>query len=196
MRDEGHSSQKHFDKLSATHLPNDKLPTTNYPLPTTHYPLPTTHYQPPTTNYQLFIIGPDEGGEQARLEKIIQKYNLEDKVTFVGQLDGKEKNQFISSCDLFLFLSRGEGLPMTILEVAALGVPSLLSKECYIPEIAAEDGGYEVNKEEFDKNAKLILKHFQDENKKKQMKKNIQKVVQEKFGLDIIVEKILELYNS
>ena len=147
-------------------------------------------------NFHFFIIGPDEGGEKARLEKLIKKYQFEKKITFVGQLDGELKKQFIKSCDLYIFLSKGEGLPMTILEVSGLGIPSMLSKECNVPEIAKANGGYEVDKEDYYTNAKLVEEHFKNEKKIKTMQKNAQKVIQDKFELDVVVKKILELYKK
>ncbi len=145
--------------------------------------------------YNLFIIGPDEGGEKNRLLKLIKKLKLEKKTIFTGQLEGSEKNQFVKSCDLSLFFSKGEGLPMTALEVATLGIPSMLSKECRVPEIALGNGGYEVEKNDYENNAKLIEKHFEDEAKIETMKKNAQVVIKNKFELDVIVEKMLELYH-
>lgn len=150
----------------------------------------------PSFKYHFFIIGPDERGEKAYLQKLISKYNLIENITFTGQLEGEEKKQFIASCDLSLFLSRGEGLPMTILEIAALGIPNILSRECYVPEIAKSGGGYEVEKENYAENAQLIHQHFQNELKIHQMQTNAQTVIKEKFELDVIVEKMLELYRN
>ncbi len=91
--------------------------------------------------FTFLVIGPDEG-ETARLRRRAEALGLAGRVVFAGILDGEEKLRVMRSCDLFLFTSRDEGLPMTVLEVAALGRPQVLSRECNVPEVEEYGAGY------------------------------------------------------
>jgi glycosyltransferase involved in cell wall biosynthesis len=91
--------------------------------------------------FTFLIIGPDDG-EKKNLEKQIQDLGLQDNVIFAGILSGVEKLETIKSCDMFLLTSRSEGLPISVLEVAALGVPQVISDNCNVPELKIYDAGF------------------------------------------------------
>ncbi|MFA6082421.1 MAG: glycosyltransferase [Patescibacteria group bacterium] len=88
----------------------------------------------PGMNVVFLIIGPDEG-EKANLDKLALELKISDNVIYTGLLSGKEKLSVVKSSDLFLLMSRSEGIPMTVLEASALGVPVVCSKDCNLPEI-------------------------------------------------------------
>lgn len=145
-------------------------------------------------DFTYLIIGPDEG-EKNNLEKKIKKLNLEKNVIFIGILEGNEKLETIKSCDLFLFTSRSEGLPMTILEVAALGIPQIISENCNVPEIEKFDAGKVFslkNKEKITNSLNDILNN----NKiLKKMSENAKDLSRIKFDLKKVCYKIEETYK-
>lgn len=76
-------------------------------------------------NIHLTIIG--EGPYKERVVKLINEYNLEDQVTFLGFLFNT--NEYIAAADYFILPSRWEGLPNVALESLVLGTPVLTFKE-------------------------------------------------------------------
>ncbi|MDP3970729.1 MAG: glycosyltransferase [bacterium] len=146
--------------------------------------------------FHFFIIGPNEGDEQQRLENIIKEDNLEKFVTFVGLLSGMEKKQFIKSCDSFLMLSRSEGLPISILEAAAVGLPTMISYECHVPELAVLNAGYEVDKIDYVNNAKILKNFFDSSDISDNMRMQARAVVADKFSVPKMVTKIKSLYQD
>ncbi len=147
-------------------------------------------------DFHFFIIGPDEGRERKRLEKLTSQYRLHDHVTFVGALYGMEKYSFIASCDLMILLSRGEGLPVTVLEAATLGIPSILSKQCHVPEIAQEGGGYEVDKEKYKENAQIIEDCLREPKLFDRMGVNAKIAVKKNFSLRRTTSKFISVYKT
>jgi glycosyltransferase involved in cell wall biosynthesis len=146
-------------------------------------------------DFTYLIIGPDEG-EKNNLEKKIKKLNLEKNVLFTGILEGDEKLETIKSCNLFLFTSRSEGLPMTILEIATLGIPQIISENCNVPEIENFGAGkvFVLNHEKaIAENLLTLLK-----NKKQQleMSKNAIKMIKERFELNKICDRIEDVYKN
>ncbi|MCG2689802.1 glycosyltransferase, partial [Candidatus Parcubacteria bacterium] len=66
----------------------------------------------PAPNYQLIVIG--DGPERKNLEKIIQKYHLEEKVKLLGKI--KNASQYLKAFDIFCLPSVKEGFPFALLE--------------------------------------------------------------------------------
>lgn len=78
-------------------------------------------------NAKLWFLG--NGDERAEVEQIVKDLNLDDDVKFWGGQFGGDKFNLLANMDVFLHTSRYEGMPTAVLEAAALGLPSLVSKE-------------------------------------------------------------------
>lgn len=84
--------------------------------------------------WDLLIAGWDEGDYQKALMQQVSDLGLQDSVVFVGPKFGNEKDQLLRSVDAFILPSFSEGLPMSILEAWAYGLPVIMSQFCNIPE--------------------------------------------------------------
>jgi poly(glycerol-phosphate) alpha-glucosyltransferase len=99
--------------------------------------------------WQLLIAGWDDGGHLERLKKQAsefglrwrdlsqQTFNLDTPtfdICFLGPKFGEEKHQLLQSVDGFILPSFSEGLPMSVLEAWAYGLPVIMTEFCNIPE--------------------------------------------------------------
>lgn len=84
---------------------------------------------------KLIIIG--DGLLRSNLENLIRELRLDDKIFLTGYLGNA--GQYLKAFDLFVLPSRKEGLPYTLLEVAAAGVPIVATSVGGVPEII-QDG--------------------------------------------------------
>lgn len=64
---------------------------------------------------KLVIAGPDDGSEK-ELKKLSKKLEIDNDVDFVGLVEGKEKENLLQECNIFLLPSKNEGLSMAQLE--------------------------------------------------------------------------------
>lgn len=79
---------------------------------------------------KLVLVGTGDG--QVNIKQKVKEYNLEDNVLFLGNRNDVDK--VLQCMDVFLFPSLYEGLPLSILEAQAAGLPCIISnnvpKEC------------------------------------------------------------------
>lgn len=79
-----------------------------------------------------FVAGGD--GEIEKAKALVLEYGLQDKVKFVGWVRNIQKLELLGSSSIFLLPSYNEGMPMSVLEAMAAGVPIVSTKIGGIPE--------------------------------------------------------------
>jgi poly(glycerol-phosphate) alpha-glucosyltransferase len=65
-------------------------------------------------------------------------------VVFFGSAFGKEKEALLRSAEAFILPSFSEGLPMSVLEAWAYGLPVVMTPECNLPEGFASGAALEI----------------------------------------------------
>jgi len=72
-------------------------------------------------DFHLQIVG--EGPIRPQLERLAKKKDMEDKVEFVGAVNYERLRELYQEADVFVLPSLAEGMPCTILEAMACGLP-------------------------------------------------------------------------
>ena len=103
----------------------------------------------------LILVGDGEGRKE--IENKVKKQGLQDNVLFMGVR--KDVPELLQAMDVFVFPSLYEGLPVTMIEEQAAGVPAVISdrvsEECIITEGLVKVEGLENTPEQW---AEEILK--------------------------------------
>ncbi|MBE2179886.1 MAG: glycosyltransferase [Chthoniobacterales bacterium] len=94
-------------------------------------------------DWELLIVGPDEGGYRAKVERMISETGGGDACRICGTVAGAEKHALLRTADMFVLPSYSEGFPMAVLEAAAHRVPAVQTSECNFPELTAAGGAWE-----------------------------------------------------
>jgi glycosyltransferase involved in cell wall biosynthesis len=89
------------------------------------------------TPAKLLIVG--DGEERKNLEKQVVELHLEEFVTFVGKVQNSEVPNLMNASDIFVLPSLSEGLPTTILEAMAAGLPIITTNVRGLPEIVKDN---------------------------------------------------------
>lgn len=84
-------------------------------------------------DWRLVIAGWDEEGHRARLERQVRELGLGPCVQFVGPQIADERCATYAGVDALVLPSHSEGLPMSVLEGWAHGLPVLLTPGCNLP---------------------------------------------------------------
>ena len=97
-----------------------------------------------SSGWHLAVVGPDYRGDEARLRALIDGIEGGERVHIVGSLRGRELGEAFAGSDLFLLLSRFEGMSMSLLEALSHGLPVVVSPgvEQAVP-VAASGAGWE-----------------------------------------------------
>ncbi|MBR3116901.1 MAG: glycosyltransferase [Bacilli bacterium] len=86
-------------------------------------------------NLNYYLIG---GGDNNRLIKFVDKYDLKDNVHFLGSKSHNEVFELLGKMHLYIQPSLQEGLPRAVVEAMSLGLPIIGSNAGGIPEIIEE----------------------------------------------------------
>lgn len=78
-------------------------------------------------NVRITIAGPDSKGGVARLNQMIDGFDIGDIVKVEGPVYGQAKISKILNHDMFIQLSRTEGQPLSIVEALDLGMPCIVT---------------------------------------------------------------------
>lgn len=111
------------------------------------------------SEWELVVAGWDQGGHEGELRALCAELGLkmadgggrmEDgaNVVFRGPVFGEEKEELLRGADAFVLPSFSEGLPMSVLEAWAYGLPVVMTPECNLPEGFASGAALEVRNSE------------------------------------------------
>lgn len=98
----------------------------------------------PEFNIIYELVG---GGDKTYLQSVAQKYGVEDRVIFKGQLNHEQVLSWLDSIDLYIQPSMQEGLPRALIEAMSRACPSVGSTTAGIPELLEPDATFERGNE-------------------------------------------------
>lgn len=142
----------------------------------------------------LMIVG--NGELKDNLIDKAKKLHIEENVLFLGKR--QDVSSWLSAADAFVLSSIHEGLPLSLQEAAAVGLPIVSTDVGGCNEIVKSDyNGYlcESNKENSLSVAMIKLQKL-DKPNRMLMGINSQNIVKENFDINSIMEKWLDLYNN
>ncbi|MBU0708724.1 glycosyltransferase family 4 protein [Patescibacteria group bacterium] len=148
-------------------------------------------------NYHLIIAG--NGPFKPKLEKLIQKYNLRDRVTLLGNISQEKVRGLLSITDIFVnpSFSLCEGMQIVVLEAAALGNAIVTTNVNGMNEII-ENGknGFVVPQKDplsLKQKVEILMK---DTHLRKHFGKKVQEKVKENFRWRPIVQSYFDVINN
>jgi glycosyltransferase involved in cell wall biosynthesis len=94
-------------------------------------------------HWRLRIVGPDEGGHAAELERLAAGLGVR-RVTIEPPAFGVAKAQVLQSCDLFVLPTLNENFALTVAEALAAGLPAVVSRGAPWPGVETEGCGWWV----------------------------------------------------
>ncbi len=141
---------------------------------------------------KLVFVG--DGEEKSNLQSLAEKYKISDRVEFAGITS--EVQKWLSRADIFVLCSFFEGMPLSIIEAMAVGLPVIGTAVGGVPDII-EDGvnGFLVPSNDAVKLSMAMLKLIEDKELRSQMSQNnIEKATN--FDIGYVTGEYMKLYNK
>jgi|GEM_PF-333151 Glycosyltransferase len=138
------------------------------------------------------IIG--DGPEKKYFENIISENNLHANVSLLGSIDNLKVDKYLLEANIFILMSRNEGLPISIIEAMRAGLPVISTSISGIPELV-ENGLNGLLLEPDTTQLVDIFNHI-DEYDWEAMGVASRQIFKEKFTLDRMFSEYCDMYNS
>jgi len=149
-------------------------------------------------HFPIKLIAVGSGPHLTILKKLIEYYNLEDKVLFTGKINEEMLMQAYSLCDILVIPSLlGEVLPITLLEGMAMGKPIVASRVGGITEVLKFGKlGLSVHPGDVEELIKAITLLIENSEIAKNFGTNARKAVEDKYNWTDIARQTLKCYTS
>lgn len=135
-------------------------------------------------------------GEIEECKKICIENNLTNHITFLGWIRGREKEEYLKKCSIFVLPSYGEGMPMSVLEAMSYGMIVVSTYVGGIPEIIKhEKNGYLFNPGDVESLVKYILESL-EKDKKEYIGKNACKTILHRFNAKKNIVYLKKIYSE
>jgi glycosyltransferase involved in cell wall biosynthesis len=146
-------------------------------------------------NFELQLIG--DGEQRSNLERLTVENELTRQVHFLGWVDRDAILNFYRQADLFVTATTWEGMPNTVLEAMACGLPVVASRASGLEELVKEGvNGYLVNINDHAALADHLVDLIDNPYERERMGKESRKVAEQEFAWEYIAEQYVEIYRQ
>jgi glycosyltransferase involved in cell wall biosynthesis len=137
-------------------------------------------------------------GEKAKdVKNFVLKHKIEKQVFLTGVLSRQDVfENLCNEADVFVLISRWEGLPITVLEAMSAGLPVIVSKVGGIPELVSEKEGFLIKRGDSKEMVKAITKLVKDESTRREMGNRARAKIKRNFTLSKMFDKVENVYND
>jgi glycosyltransferase involved in cell wall biosynthesis len=145
-------------------------------------------------NFELQLVG--EGERRAALERLVIDRGLTRQVHFLGWIDRNTLVERYHQADLFVTATTWEGMPNTVLEGMACGLPVVATRASGLEELVREGvNGYLVNINDPAALAERIALLINNPVERQRMGKESRKIAEREFAWEYIAEQYVEIYR-
>ncbi len=146
-------------------------------------------------NFELQLIG--DGEQRSTLERLTVEKELTRQVHFLGWVDRNSILNFYRQADLFVTATTWEGMPNTVLEAMACGLPVVASRASGLEELVKEGvNGYLVDINDPVALADRLLDLIDNPYERLRMGKESRRVAEQEFAWEYIAEQYVEIYQK
>ncbi len=146
------------------------------------------------SNAEFALVGPDEG-EASKVKKLIAETNVGMRIRWEGALAPSRTLERMAASDCHVLTSKSDVAPMSVLEAASLGLPLIVTSGCGFADVIKEHGaGFVVGPttREISEAMRMLAS---DSALRQTMGGAARKMVQERFSIEGVVERLLASYS-
>ncbi|MEM8563517.1 MAG: glycosyltransferase family 4 protein [Pseudomonadota bacterium] len=142
-----------------------------------------------------FVIAGD--GDIDKVKQVVESRGWQDQVSVPGWVGPTQKSDLLSLADVYVLPSYHEGLPISILEAMAAGLPVVSTPVGGIPEaVISGENGILVPPGDSEALASALTKCVEDSQIWSSMSKRSLELTDERFAMELVECRLEELYQS
>lgn len=141
---------------------------------------------------RLIICGPDETG----VEEEIRQIGLSHRAEYRGRIPAEERDALFSDIAVNVLPSYHEGLPMTILETMAYGIPNIATAVAAVPEAVDAGNGILITPGDVRALTDALILLSSDEELRLKKSVRAYETARQKFSLDGHITEIIQRYRE
>lgn len=155
----------------------------------------TLHSLPKELLKDIHVDFIGEGSERLILENLVSEYGLVENISFSGGVPNTEVYKHLAKNNIYILMSKNEGLPISILEAMRVGLPIISTNVAGIPECI--DEGYNGFLLEPDNEEQLadLLKKLPEYDWEK-MGRNSKDKFQKEFTFERMKKEFCDMYDK
>jgi len=145
------------------------------------------------SNVHLLLLG--QGSEQAALEALSQKLDIQKQVTFVG--DVNDVKPYLQAADIFVLPSLGEGLSNSLLEAMAMGLACVGTKIAgSMDALGNGKAGILVDPNNIDQLSEALIRLITDKDEVRRLGELARQRILDVYDFSVVGAQYYTLYNK
>ena len=141
----------------------------------------------------LLIAGPDKRNYKIEIQEMINKFNLNNYVTFLGMIKNEKKKEVLHISDFFVLPSYQEGDSIAVKEAMASSLPVIITPACHFPEVSNLNAGL-ITQPEVNELSHSIINLAINNSLCKAMGKNAFSLINRYYTWQSIAHKLKSIY--
>ena len=144
---------------------------------------------------RLIIVG--EGEEKERLIELTKRLGIHNRVAFLMNIPRHMLQRLYADASIFVLPSRGEGLPLSLLEAMASGCAVVATKVSGVVDVVKHGyTGLLVELDNMEQLAQALEQLLSDPNLRKKLSINARKLVENEYSWNRVAKKTIEVYKK
>lgn len=145
-------------------------------------------------NVKFLLCG---DGEEEQVRALLTRHGLWHRIGHVGWVDGEMKERFLEKTMINVLPSYNEGLPMTILETMARGIPNISTPIASIPEVITDgETGLLVNPGDIPALTASLRRLINDRETRLSISSASHALIARRFSLPAAFGRLTDIYKS
>lgn len=151
-----------------------------------------------TSPFQVILAGPfNDRREEQRIRTLVANYHLSETIIFLGTVLERKKEAAFLQADVFVLPSYSEGMPQSLLEAMAYGLPVVVSNVGGIPEVVCNgQEGLMIKPGDIDELCRALKQLIESVECRQRMGAAARRRMTAHHTVEIYLRQLQELYDS
>lgn len=142
-----------------------------------------------------YVFGGD--GDVEKYRALAAELGVADVCNFVGWVTGEDKERLVRQTGVFCLPSRHEGMPMSLLEMMAYGLPCVMTPVGGIPQVVCDgENGYMFPVGDVDSLADVLAKLLASPELRGRIGSAARRTIEQDFNIDENIRRLADLYRE